>query len=248
MIFILLPAYNEEEAIRPLIESLVRTLRPSFEYGIVVVDDGSRDGTAAVVEELAKTLPVRLIRHDVNRGLGAALSTGLRDVIGRCADDDVVVTMDADNTHPADIIPRMIELAVSGRDVVIASRYQRGAGVHGVPAFRRVLSDSGGLLFRMLLPTPGVRDFTCGFRAYRGSMLKKAARHYGDDLVDQAGFTCMLDVLLKLRYLGATFAEVPLILRYDRKPGLSKMRILSTVADTLAVIFKWAGKRPLVRH
>jgi dolichol-phosphate mannosyltransferase len=89
------------------------------------------------------------------------------------------------------------------------------------------------MFFRLLFPTPGVKDFTCGYRAYRASALQHAADQYGDKLFEFEGFQCMVDLLLKLRASGARFAEVPMILRYDLKRGASKMRVARTVARTL---------------
>ena len=76
----------------------------------------------------------------------------------------------------------------------------------------------------------GARDYTCGFRLYRAAMLRRAADAWGDRLVEEAGFTCMAEVLLKLGRGGARVAEVPLILRYDLKEGASKMKVMRTIA------------------
>ena len=91
---------------------------------------------------------------------------------------------------------------------------------------------------RVVFPTPGVSDFTCGYRAYRAEALQQAYAQYGDSLVDQDGFQCMVDILLKLRKLPLIFGEVPLILRYDLKRGQSKMRIMRTAANTLRLLWR----------
>ena len=93
-----------------------------------------------------------------------------------------------------------------------------------MPLHRKVLSVAASALFRVLFPTPGVRDFTCGYRAYRASVLKRAMDRYGDSLFEFDGFQCMVDLLLKLRKIGARFAEVPVVLRYDLKQGLAARR------------------------
>jgi len=81
-----------------------------------------------------------------------------------------------------------------------------------------------------------VWDFTSGYRAYRASVLKQAYAQYGDKLVDQDGFQCMVDILLKLRTMPLIFGEVPMILRYDLKRGPSKMRLIKTAAATLRLL------------
>jgi dolichol-phosphate mannosyltransferase len=90
---------------------------------------------------------------------------------------------------------------------------------------------------RILFPM-GVRDFTCGFRAYRAPVIRLAFERYGERFVDQAGFQCMLDVLLKLRRFGWVIGEVPMVLRYDRKGGASKMRVWRTARASLALLVR----------
>jgi dolichol-phosphate mannosyltransferase len=144
--------------------------------------------------------------------------------------------MDADQTHNPDLVPRMVEMIRDGHDVVIASRYRRGSRVVGLSWHRRLGSRGAALLWRCALRLPGVKDYTCGFRAYRVAVLRRAFQDYGDRFVDQQGFQCMPDILLKLRPYNLVFGEVPLILRYDLKRGLSKMRLLKTVLGTLRLL------------
>jgi dolichol-phosphate mannosyltransferase len=125
-----------------------------------------------------------------------------------------------------------------GHDVVIASRYQPQSQTYGVPWVRRLTSYAGSLLIRCLFPTRGVRDFTCGYRTYRADVLRFAMRQYGDHFVDQDGFECMVDILLKLRRLRVIFGEVPIILRYDLKQSGSKMRLLKTARSTLMLLLQ----------
>jgi len=132
---------------------------------------------------------------------------------------------------------RMIRMIREGFDVVIASRYQPGSRIYGLTLRRRVISRMGSMLMRILFPTPGVSDYTCGYRAYRAEALKQAYAQYGDSLVNQDGFQCMVDILLKLRKLPLIFGEVPLILRYDLKRGPSKMRLVKTSVSTLRLLW-----------
>ena len=235
---VVLPAYNEVAAIGRVLDRIDEALRGAgIRYRAFVVDDGSRDGTAAVVEERAARRPeVCLQRHPENLGLGPTLRDGLLAAAMAAGDGDVVVTLDADDTQPPELIPGMMERIARGADVVIASRYQGGARTLGVPVHRRALSRAGSMLFRTILPIPGVRDYTCGYRAYRATVLKAAIQAYGDRFVDQQGFQSMVDVLLKLRGRGLVFEEVPLVLRYDEKAGASKMNVGSTIGRTLLLL------------
>src|SRR5262249_54712010 len=92
-------------------------------------------------------------------------------------------------------------------------------------------------LFQITFPLSGVRDYTCGYRAYHGKLLKKAFQKYGNDFIERDGFEAMVDILLKLRRMGAIFCEVPLVLRYDEKRGASKMRVFRTIRRSLSLIF-----------
>lgn len=241
---VVLPAYNEEAAIGRVLDRIDLALNAAgIGHMVFVVDDGSGDGTARVVEErAARRSSVCLQSHATNLGLGPTLRDGLLAAAVAAADHDVVVTLDADDTQPPELIPTMMERIAAGADVVIASRFEAGARTLGVPLHRRALSRAGSLLFRLVLPIEGVRDFTCGYRAYRASVLKAAIQGYGDRFVDQQGFQSMVDVLLKLRGRGLTFAEVPLVLRYDAKSGASKMKVGATIGRTLLLL----GRRRLL--
>ncbi|MEM8944889.1 MAG: glycosyltransferase [Planctomycetota bacterium] len=233
---IVLPAYNEEEALSLFLGEIVETLTDAnIDHEIIVVDDGSSDSTANVVREASLSMPVRLIQHQQNQGLAAAIRTGLQAGTEDALAGDLVVTMDADRTQRPEAIPQMLEQIEAGHDFVIASRYRHGASVVGVPWHRNLLSLGGRVLFQSLFPTRGVRDYTSGARAYRAGLLHEMLDHYGGNLISEEGFSCMVDLLLKARALNADFAEVPLTLRYDYKPGLSKMSVLSNVWETLCL-------------
>jgi dolichol-phosphate mannosyltransferase len=191
-----------------------------------------------VVRNHTGRLRATLIEHKSNLGLGAAIRSGLLGAVDAAADDDVIVTMDADDTHTPAAIEQMLASINTGLDVIVASRYRPGARVIGVPAARRFLSFAASILFRMVFPTPGVRDFTCGYRAYRASVLKAAVARYRKEFIDQEGFQCMVDILLKLRRMNLRFGEVPLVLRYDLKAGKSKMKVLRTIVKTLALLIR----------
>jgi dolichol-phosphate mannosyltransferase len=237
MVIVTLPAYNEERTLPPLLEAVEETMRENgIEYRVIVVNDGSSDGTAAAVERLRARMPLERVDHPTNRGLGETIRTGLLHALRGAGDRDIIVTMDSDNTHTPGLIARMVRGIREGNDVVVASRFRPGARSIGVPFYRRFFSRTASLLFRTLFPTPNVRDFTSGFRAYRAGVLKHAFATYGDEFVAESGFACMVDILLKLRRLDAIMTEVPLILRYDRKFGVSKMLVVRTIRDTLALM------------
>ncbi len=236
-VIVALPAYNEGESLTPLLEGVRTALEAAgLDYLVIVVDDGSADDTALIASHASFSMPVVLVEHSVNQGLAAALRTCFTAALAHSQPGDVIVTMDSDNTHPPGLMARMVGLIREGHDVVIASRYQPGARVIGVPWHRNLLSYGARALFQTVFPINGVRDYTCGFRAYREDVLRRAIVHYGDAFVSETGFSCMADVLLKLRKFRLIIGEAPMILRYDSKRGVSKMRVARTVWQTLRLI------------
>jgi dolichol-phosphate mannosyltransferase len=235
-IFVALPAYNEEAAIATLLEHVLEVAASAHHpTTVIVVDDGSTDGTADAVRAFEER-GVLLVRHARNQGLHEAVRTGMLAALERAGPEDVLVTLDADNTHHPELIPRMVAEIEAGADVVIASRFARGGKMIGAPFIRHVYSHSAALILRARFPMRGVRDYTCGYRMYRVSVLRRAFERWGDEFVNIPGFSCMLDILLRLRTLGARATEVPLVLRYDLKVSPSKLRVIRTIRNSLGLV------------
>jgi dolichol-phosphate mannosyltransferase len=229
MIYVVLPAYNEEPNIKPLMEALTELRQSIPNIKPIVVDDGSADKTAEYARMYGEALGVEVIEHVQNKGLGEAVKTGLRRGCEIGADDDIVVFLDADNSHNPDHINGMVKLIQKGADVVIASRYVPGGKEIGLTKFRSVGSRLMSLALASVFHVDGASDYTCGYRAYRVGTIRKGFDTYGDRLVSESSFVCMAELLVKLSSVGARVAEYPLILRYDLKQGDSKMDIPKTL-------------------
>jgi dolichol-phosphate mannosyltransferase len=238
-VWIVLPAFNEERDLPSLLERIDEaTEEAGLPFEILIVDDGSTDATAEVAGIWSNKLPLQVMTHDQNQGLGETLRDGLEWACHLAQPTDVIVTLDADNTHTPELILRMVRTVREGHDVVVASRFMPGSRVRGVPFNRRVLSRVAGLLFKVVFPIPGIRDYTCGYRAYRAGLLQDVIMK-NPRFFDQDGFQVMVDVLLKLRRnRDLIFGEVPLILRYDLKEGSSKMEVGTTIRGTLALMWR----------
>lgn len=244
MIFVILPAYNEEAALPPLLASIAEVRREKLpDMEVFVVDDGSQDSTAHVVEAFAVANDwVKLAAHGQNKGLSQAIQTGFGKALERAAPNDLVITLDADNTQPPDHMVAMHhKIAEEGYDVIVASRFQPGARVIGLSMMRRLYSFAMSLIFRSFLPIRGIRDYSCGYRAYRASALQSAYSVYGNNgFITEQGFACMVEILLQLNRLGTLrFGEVAMILRYDLKPTDTKMRVVRTIRDTLRLAMRF---------
>ena len=168
-LFIILPAYNEYQAISPLFTRLRQFEKKSCTpIKVIFVDDGSIDGTSDIAREQAQILglSIKLLKHTQNAGLGQAIKTGLTAFIEIANEDDCVATMDCDNTQPPELLDIMYALITEDNyDIVIASRYQKGSKVVGLSIFRVIMSYGASFLFQVLLPISRVKDYTCGFRA-----------------------------------------------------------------------------------
>ncbi len=250
-VIVILPAYNEEESINRLFEGFSRIVPHLGDYEIILVNDGSTDRTVQQAEAWREKLNLVIVHHEKNKGLGPAIKTGLYHAIGHSVTgSDPIVYMDADCTHPPSYVPELVAQVKDGADMVIASRFLPGSKEVGVPLMRRLYSRGARFLFHLLLPLPGVTDFTCGFRAYRSGLIKNALERFGDAIIERTGFACTDDLLVNLATFDISIAEIPFTLRYDRKRGQSKLKLLLTIKETLRMLLKarkklLAPKQPL---
>lgn len=236
-IFFVLPAYNEAENLPTLIKRLIEICyRIGKAYEIILVDDGSTDETDKLTLEYKDNPIIKTVKHLVNKGLGYAIDKGFKTALKSAKQNDLIITMDADDTHDAFAIPRMVEKFDQGYDLILASRFQRGGGDQGISPIRRTLSHAAGLIFQLIFPIRGVREYTCSYRGYRASLLKKAYEHFGSGFIREKGFNCMLEILVKLSRFSPNIIEVPFTLFYDRKKGKSKMDVKKTLLRYVVII------------
>ena len=244
MIFILLPAYNEGESFESLIPNISNYLEEAgFDFRIIVCNDGSQDRTARVLEGLEKYHSIEVLTHKINRGLGETS----RDLFERAAElaspEDVIIRLDSDNTHEPHYIGEMIKKLDEGFDVVTASRFQKGGGQSGVGLYRAIISYCAQIFMKFVFGLWGQKEFSCGFRAYRASIIQRAIKIYGNQFIQLKGlgFTCTLEKMIKLKLLGARFAEIGFQLRYDKKTSYSKMVTSITTLGYLimSVLYHW---------
>ncbi len=244
MIFILLPAYNEEKSIPSLLSEIDVAMNKANEpYRVVVCDDGSDDDTWGALVEASNKYPLETIKHTMNRGLGETIRDLFEYASNNASPEDIIVRMDCDLTHDPETISSLAKAIRDGADVALASRFQDGGGQVGVEGSRKWLSLGAHIFMRTFFPIKGVREYSCGFRAYRASIIQKVLSVFGNDFIQlqQLGFSSTLEKLVKLHLIGATFSEVPFVLRYDRKRGESKMVANLTTLGylVLVVLYHW---------
>lgn len=211
-VVVVIPTYNEAENIAWIV-TRVRRVLPQAD--VLVVDDGSPDGTGRIADELAAADPqVRVVHRSVKEGLGAAYLHGFRVALERGY--DVIGEMDADGSHQPEQLPRLLA-ALEDADLVLGSRWVPGGSVVNWPWARQALSRGGNLYTRLLLGLP-VRDATGGFRLFRRSTLEKI------DLasVRSVGYCFQADLAWRTVEAGLRVREVP-IQFVERTRGESKM-------------------------
>jgi dolichol-phosphate mannosyltransferase len=235
--FIILPCFNEEKNIKPLVHSIDEVLKHQVPYKIIAVNDGSYDGTYEILRDLSVDYPIKVLDHVRNMGLGAALRTGLLAVAEESFDEDFAVIMDSDNTHDPKQVLSML-FAAENADIVVGSRYVKGGVQMNVPAHRVVLSRAINFLVRRLYQLP-LKDTTSGFRCFRAVFLKQLLNTFRNSIIESKGFAASLELLLKAVRSGGVVTEVPILLDYGKKGGSSKMRLFSTVINYLILLFKF---------
>jgi dolichol-phosphate mannosyltransferase len=240
---VVLPTYQEAENV----ETVLRRIRAAVpEAHVLVVDDGSPDGTADLAEKVGEEVgAIEVLRRREKSGLGSAYRTGF--AWGLDHGFDVLVEMDADLSHHPEALPGMLAMIDAGADLVIGSRYVPGGSTPDWPRVRRALSIFGNRYASVVLGLD-VRDATAGFRAFRRSIIERI--DLGHSRADGYGF--QVELVYRIVRLGGRIVEVPITFT-DRVEGRSKMsgRI---VAEALVLVTLWGvrdlltGRRLRRRH
>jgi dolichol-phosphate mannosyltransferase len=229
--WLVLPTYNEAANVEAVVDAALANLPPDGR--VLVVDDGSPDGTGDIADRLAaeRAGRVEVLHRPVKDGLGPAYIAGFRHALAGGA--GFVLEMDADFSHdPADL-PRLLA-AMSGADLAIGSRYVPGGGVENWPPIRRFLSRGGSGYARRVLGL-GIRDLTGGYKCFRREVLEAIDL----DAIDSRGYAFQVELTYRVAQCGFRVVEVPIVFR-DRRDGVSKM--------TPAIAAEAAWRVPWLRY
>jgi dolichol-phosphate mannosyltransferase len=225
---VVVPTYNEAENIATVLQRVKKALP---EAGILVVDDGSPDGTAELVESLTQpTDDVFVLRRARKSGLGSAYRAGF--AWGLARGYEACVEMDADLSHDPDALPDLIAPLTQGHEVSIGSRYVQGGSIPTWSWHRHLLSWGGNRYASALLGL-GVADSTAGYRAYAASVLERLDL----DAVRAEGYGFQIEMTFRAKQAGASIVEVP-IRFVDRVAGESKMSS-AIVVEALGLVTWW---------
>ncbi|MFN8035884.1 MAG: polyprenol monophosphomannose synthase [Acidimicrobiia bacterium] len=233
---LVLPTYNEIENV----ETVLRTLRAAApDVDVLVVDDGSPDGTADVAEKLGEELgAIEVLRRPAKSGLGSAYRAGFR--IGLSRGYGAMIEMDADLSHDPAVVPSLVGALGNGVELAIGSRYVPGGAIPDWTPLRRAISRFGNLYARFMLGL-AVQDATAGFRAYT----RHALQQIDLDSVRADGYGFQVEMAYFVQRNGGRIVEIPIAFR-DRTLGHSKMSARIVVEALLLVT--WWGVRDRARR
>jgi dolichol-phosphate mannosyltransferase len=233
--WLILPTYNEAENIEPFVAA-VRGELPA-EARILIVDDGSPDGTGEIADRLAAEFDeVAVLHRPRKEGLGPAYIAGFREALAGGA--GLIVEMDSDFSHDPGHLPRLLA-AAQGADLVIGSRYVEGGGVGDWGPMRRAISRGGSAYARLTLGLP-VSDATAGFKCFRREVLEAIDL----DSVQSRGYAFQVELTYRALQRGFRVVEVPIVFR-DRRVGSSKMsRAIVAEAIWRVPLLRFNDKRP----
>ena len=233
-VLVVLPTFNEAENLR----SIGAAIRHQG-MGVLIVDDGSPDGTGDIADALAYDDPrIRVLHRSMKQGLGPAYAAGFTVALDSGA--SIICEMDADFSHdPADI-GRLVAAVDAGADVAIGSRYVDGGESDGWPLHRRLISRGGNWYARIMLGI-SIRDVTAGFRAFRASSL----RRLDPATCEASGYGFQVEMAWRAQRAGMVVDEVPIVFR-ERQEGSSKMT--SAIAlEAMRLVTAWGVRRAVGR-
>jgi len=230
-VLVVIPTYNERENLGPILDRLHKALP---DVHVLVVDDGSPDGTGELADERAAADErVHVLHRTEKAGLGAAYVAGFRWGLAR--EYNTIVEMDADGSHAPEDLPRLLD-AVTDADLSIGSRYVSGGSVVNWP-FRRQFLSRGANIYTQVALGMRIRDITAGFRAYRREVLEKL------ELAEVAshGYCFQIDLTLRTADAGFEIVEVPITFT-EREIGESKMST-SIIREAFLRVAIWGVQR-----
>jgi len=227
---ICLPTYNERENLERMIGALERVLREGDR--VLVIDDGSPDGTGALADALARRLPwVAVLHRTAKEGLGPAYLAGFRRALSDGS--ELVLEMDCDFSHDPGDVPRLVAAAEAGADLVLGSRYVPGGSIPNWGLVRRLISRGGNVYAQLFLQSR-IRDLTGGFKCFRRRVLESIPL----DEIDSKGYAFQIETTYRVERAGFRVVEVPIAFT-DREEGTSKM--------SGAIVVEAVWKVPLLR-
>lgn len=213
------------------LHNLCVELQNQYRVLIFLIDDGSQDNTAALATGVSSDIGIDLevIRHEMNQGPGKAFGTGFSHIIPLFHENDLILTMEGDNTSRLNLVKQMLTRMNEGFDAVFASPYMYGGQILHTSAYRVFLSAVANLLVKEILGINGIFTASSFFRLYRVPTITHLQSVYGPEILERTGFECMVEMTMKMINMKITISEVPLVLDTKLRVGKSRMKIMRTI-------------------
>ena len=244
-LWLVFPAYNEEKNLKTLLPELDRFIREKIrDYKILIINDGSSDATKDIAKCLDRVLPISVISHETNKGVGEVFKTAFSSIAKMAGPDDLVIVLEADGTSDYTLIPEIAQKLRDGNDIIIASRYIKGGSYKNFPLKRHMISLVGNIILRFAIGNKKIKDYTIFYRGYKAGLIKEALTKYKDGFITSKTFLANTEMLGNLTRLTDKISEIPFVYSYDRKIGKSKMPLMRTLVDYIKfLIVKQIGNR-----
>ncbi len=246
MIKIILGALNEAQNLKILLPEICDQMQKlKLDFEIILCIDASSDDSQEIILAQKNTYPIRILDFCKEKGLGKAIKRLFLDVINNSQDEDVIISMDADNTH----FPRQIEEIIdyfkqnSQTEVLILSRFCNNSKIIDFPFRRILISKTTSFLLQIVFGIKRVsggkiKDYSSGYRAYKAYKVKELYQKLGDDFIRQNDFTHTCELLINFDKINAKFDEIGLYYDYGKKIGASKLRFFENARSLLKLMAK----------
>ncbi len=233
MIKIIFSALNEEQNLKKLLISVVYQMQVlQHDFEIIACIDGSNDGSFEILSAFAKFHQIKILPLKNQRGLGLAYKRLFLEVIKNSSESDLIISLDADNTHNPEQISQMLKhFEKNNLDLLVASRFCDSSVMADFPFHRKFISKSTSIILQNLFSVRKIsgtklQDFTSGYRIYKIEKLKELFENDKDRFIVEPEFTYTCELLIKLSRLNCRIDEIAISYDYGKKIGASKLRIL----------------------
>lgn len=255
LIKIIFCAYNEEQSLPEFIHNLTHELHIlNREFEIIVCLDGSQDSSWEILNEAKKSHPITILEVKNQRGLGLAYKRLFLHVIENSSDDDLIISLDADNTHNPKQIKEMVEhFEKNLLDFLVAARFCGKSVMKEFPIHRQFISKSISILLQILFPIRNIsgtklQDYTSGYRIYKTDKLKKLFAIHKDKFITEPEFTYTCELLINLSRLKPRVDEIAISYDYSKKIGKSKLRIFRNFRRLIILLMKEFSIKKLPKY
>lgn len=240
-LYLIIPIFNEAANIPLLLHDLNnmgRKIKEEFDCRVILVDDGSKDGSGSLAAEDKEGLPLTVLSNPRNLGPGACFARGFAHLEELLEPGDRVVTMEGDNTSSTATLLHMLVRQKEGYEVVLASPYTYNGGFSKVSFPRLFVSHLANGLVKICLGIRGLNTLSSFFRIYDENVLRRLYNQFGPGIIKCSGFECMVELIYKLIQVEASISEVEMTVDWSNREGKSKMKLMKTTVGYINIFLK----------